>query len=100
MDATIRVAEVPASRGIAWIGESFKLFRAAPATWLAICAAWLVLSIGLMIVPIVGAVASNFLGLWLARRTPTELFYRITYLLMFLISLALIWQGASAIRAM
>jgi uncharacterized protein len=45
------------------------------------------------------AVATNFLGLWLARRTPTELFYRITYLLMFLISLALIWQGASASRA-
>ena len=46
------------------------------------------------------AVATNFFGLWLARRTPTELFYRITYLLMFVISLALIWQGASAIRAM
>src|SRR5262249_54054636 len=29
------------------------------------------------------AVATNFFGLWLARRTPTELFYRITYLLMF-----------------
>ena len=44
------------------------------------------------------AIASNFFG-WLARRTPTELFYQITYLLMFLISLALIWQGASAIHA-
>src|SRR5258705_502848 len=43
------------------------------------------------------AVAANFLGLWLAGRTPTELFYWITYLLMFLISLALIWQGGSAI---
>jgi len=41
------------------------------------------------------AVAANLLGLWLARRTPTELFYRIAYLLMFVISLALIWQGAS-----
>jgi hypothetical protein len=30
----------------------------------------------------------------------TKDFNRITYLLMFLISLALIWQGASAIRAM
>src|SRR5262249_62198414 len=45
------------------------------------------------------AVATNFLGLWLPRRTPTELHYRPTYLLMFLISLALIWQGASAIHA-
>jgi uncharacterized membrane protein YfcA len=43
------------------------------------------------------AVASNFLGLWLARRTPTELFYKITYLLMLVISLALIWQGAAAV---
>jgi hypothetical protein len=25
------------------------------------------------------AIATNFFGLWLARRTPTELFYRITY---------------------
>jgi len=39
------------------------------------------------------AVATNFLGLWLARRTPSELFYKIAYLLMFRISLALIWQG-------
>jgi uncharacterized membrane protein len=61
MDANIRVAELPASRGMAWFAESFRLFRQAPATWLAICAAWLVLTLGLMIVPIVGAVASNFL---------------------------------------
>jgi uncharacterized membrane protein YfcA len=43
------------------------------------------------------AIASNVLGLWLGRRTPTELFYKIAYLLMFVISLALIWQGASAV---
>ncbi len=39
------------------------------------------------------AIAANFFGIWLVRRTPTEPFYRITYLLMFGISLALIWQG-------
>jgi uncharacterized protein len=44
------------------------------------------------------AIAANFLGIWLVRRTPTEPFYRITYLLMFTISLALIWQGATALR--
>ena len=43
------------------------------------------------------AVAANFLGLWLARRTPTELFYNIAYLLMLLISLALIGQGVHGI---
>jgi uncharacterized membrane protein YfcA len=45
------------------------------------------------------AIATNFLGLWLARRTPTELFYKIAYALMFLISLGLIWQGAAALLA-
>ncbi|HEY1364851.1 MAG TPA: sulfite exporter TauE/SafE family protein [Xanthobacteraceae bacterium] len=45
------------------------------------------------------AIAANFLGLWLARRTPTELFYQITYVLMLVISLALIWQGADAVLA-
>ena len=45
------------------------------------------------------AIAANLLGLWLARRTPTELFYQITYVLMLVISLALIWQGAAAILA-
>jgi uncharacterized membrane protein YfcA len=39
------------------------------------------------------AVVANLAGLWLARRTPAELFYQIAYVLMFLISLALIWQG-------
>ena len=45
------------------------------------------------------AIAANFLGLWLARRTPTELFYKIAYLLVFIISLGLIWQGTAAILA-
>jgi uncharacterized membrane protein YfcA len=45
------------------------------------------------------AVASNFLGLWLARRTPTELFYKITYLLMLVISFALLCQGIAMVRA-
>jgi len=44
------------------------------------------------------AVAANFFGIWLVRRTPTDRFYRITYFLMFGISLALIWQGATAVR--
>jgi len=43
------------------------------------------------------AIASNFFGLWPARRTPTELFYQLAYLLMLLISLALLWRGTSAI---
>jgi uncharacterized membrane protein YfcA len=44
------------------------------------------------------AVAANFLGIWLVRRVSTERFYRITYLLMFTISLTLTWQGATTLR--
>ncbi|HZC54635.1 MAG TPA: sulfite exporter TauE/SafE family protein [Xanthobacteraceae bacterium] len=39
------------------------------------------------------AVAANFLGIWLVRKTPQDRFYQLSYLLMVLISLALLWQG-------
>jgi uncharacterized membrane protein YfcA len=39
------------------------------------------------------AIATNFLGIWLVRITPQELFYRIAYALVFAISVALLWQG-------
>jgi uncharacterized membrane protein YfcA len=43
------------------------------------------------------AVAANFVGIWLVRVTPVELFYKIAYVMVFLLSLALIWQGGSAL---
>ena len=61
MDATMKVAELPASRGAAWLGDSFRLFRGAPLTWVGLCAGWIVITFGLMLVPLVGMVASNFL---------------------------------------
>ena len=42
------------------------------------------------------AVVTNFLGIWLVRVTPTRIFYQIAYVLVFLISVALIWLGAAA----
>lgn len=53
----------------------------------------LMLSLALM--PL--AIAANFAGIWLVRATPAEMFYRIVYALMFVLSLALIWQGGSAL---
>ena len=43
------------------------------------------------------AIATNFLGIWLVRRTPTERFYKIAYVLMFLISCELMRSGLTAI---
>ena len=44
------------------------------------------------------AIAANFAGIWLVRVTPVKLFYDISYVLVFLISLALLWQGAASFR--
>jgi uncharacterized membrane protein YfcA len=43
------------------------------------------------------AIATNFLGFWLVRRTPTGPFYRIAYSIIFLISAALTAQGAAGL---
>ncbi len=39
------------------------------------------------------AVVTNFLGIWLVTKTPTDRFYRIAYVLMLVIAVALLWQG-------
>ena len=44
------------------------------------------------------AVAANYAGIWLVRRTPTELFFRIAYVLMFLISIELIRSALVEMR--
>jgi uncharacterized protein len=41
------------------------------------------------------AIASNFFGIWLVRITPTELFYRITYIIVFLLSAELTRRGVA-----
>ncbi len=45
------------------------------------------------------AVVTNLAGVWLVRRTPVELFYRIAYVLVFLVSLELIRNGLTGIIA-
>lgn len=42
----------------------------------------------LMLIPV--ATAANYFGVWLVKRTPTILFYRISHILIFLISIELI----------
>ena len=61
MDASVKVAEISASRGAAWLGEAFRLFRGASLTWIGMCAGWIIITFGLMLVPLIGMVASNFL---------------------------------------
>jgi uncharacterized membrane protein YfcA len=39
------------------------------------------------------AAAANFLGIWAVRRVPVEVFYKIIYLLLLTLSLAMLVQG-------
>jgi uncharacterized protein len=55
-------------------------------------------AVGAALLP--AAVAANYAGIWLVRRTPTELFFRIAYVLMFVIAVELmrgslteLWRG-------
>ena len=43
------------------------------------------------------AFVTNALGIWLVRKTPSELFYRIAYVLVFLISLELVRSGTMSL---
>jgi uncharacterized membrane protein len=61
MDAAIRVADLPASRGPAWLGESFRLFRRAPLQWIGLCSGWIAITLALILVPLVGGVIANVL---------------------------------------
>lgn len=61
MDSTIRVAELKASRGAAWIGEAFTLFRQAPIAWISLCAGWIAFTFALILIPFIGGVIANFL---------------------------------------
>lgn len=60
-EAPIRVAEVPAGSGARWLVTAFDLFRRAPAAWLGMCAGWLFITFGLIIIPFLGGVIANFL---------------------------------------
>jgi uncharacterized membrane protein YfcA len=53
------------------------------------------LAISLVLLPL--AIATNFVGIWLVRVTPVELFYRIAYWLVLCISVALIWHGSATL---
>jgi uncharacterized membrane protein len=61
MDASMRVAEVAVGRGLGWITESFRFFRARPLQWIGLTAGWISITFALLLVPFLGLVVANFL---------------------------------------
>jgi hypothetical protein len=61
MDAAFRVAELPASRGVAWITQAAGLFRRAPLAWIGLCAGWLAIWFALASLPLIQRFAPTLL---------------------------------------
>jgi membrane-anchored glycerophosphoryl diester phosphodiesterase (GDPDase) len=61
MDTSLKVADLKASRGAAWLGEAFRFFRGAPLAWISMCTGWLAITFGLFYVPQIGLVIANFI---------------------------------------
>jgi uncharacterized membrane protein YfcA len=51
------------------------------------------LTTSLVLLPV--AVIANFAGIWLVKAVSTEHFYRLTYVLLFVLGSVLCWQGTS-----
>ena len=61
MDTAIQVAEVRAGRGAAWLAGAFALFRDKPMLWIGLSMGWIVITFGLIVIPLIGGVIANFL---------------------------------------
>ena len=61
MDSPIRVRDVRSSRGPAWLAGGWKHFRGAPMVWMGLSAGWMLITLALVLVPVIGGVAANLL---------------------------------------
>jgi uncharacterized membrane protein len=51
----MRVIDVSATSGFKWIAEAFVMFRAQPLAWISLTSGWLLASLLMLLVPLVGA---------------------------------------------
>ncbi len=61
MDSPIRVRDVRSSRGPAWLAGGWNHFRGAPMVWMGLSAGWMLITLALVLVPVIGGVAANLL---------------------------------------
>lgn len=57
----IHVADVRAGHGPRWIAEAFHLYRARPVSWTGLALGWLVITLGLTLLPLIGGVIATLL---------------------------------------
>ena len=61
MGAAVKVAEIPAGRGFAWLGGAFHVFRRRPFSWMGLCAGWMLITfvLAFILFPPVGSAVAN-----------------------------------------
>lgn len=57
----MQVIDVHATQGWLWIRQAWGYFKAAPLGWMSLVGGWIIVTFGLMIVPLVGPIAANVL---------------------------------------
>lgn len=60
-EASIRVRDVRASSGPGWLAGGWRHFRRAPLVWAGLSAGWMMITLALVMVPLVGGVVANLL---------------------------------------
>lgn len=61
MESPIRVRDVRSSRGPAWLAGGWGHVRRAPVVWMGLSAGWMLITLALVLVPVIGGVAANLL---------------------------------------
>ena len=61
MHSALRVRDVRSSRGPAWLAGGWGHVRRAPVVWMGLSAGWMLITLALVLVPLVGGVAANLL---------------------------------------
>ena len=61
MDSPIRVRDVRSSRGPAWLAGGWGHFRRSPLVWMGLSAGWMLITLALVLVPVIGGVVANLL---------------------------------------
>lgn len=61
MDPVLRSRDVRPSQGPAWIAGGWRLFRGSPMVWMGLSAGWMLITFGMVLVPVIGGVAANLL---------------------------------------
>ncbi len=61
MAASLRTRDVPARHGPGWLAGGWRIFRGRPLVWMGLGAGWILITLALLMVPVLGGLVANVL---------------------------------------